>query len=44
MIDAEEDTLPRPSAQGLGMLHDYIEGVRKYQAFLKTTAEVTLKL
>ena len=22
LIDAEEDTLPRPSAQGLGMLHD----------------------
>lgn len=39
LIDAEEDTLPRPSAQGLGMLHDYIEGVRKYQTFLKTTAE-----
>ncbi|WP_430514941.1 phosphoglucosamine mutase [Lactococcus lactis] len=39
LIDAEEDILPRPSAQGLGMLHDYIEGVRKYQAFLKTTAE-----
>lgn len=39
LIDAEEDTLPRPSAQGLGMLHDYIEGVRKYQAFLKTIAE-----
>lgn len=39
LIDAEEDTLPRPSAKGLGMLHDYIEGVRKYQAFLKTTAE-----
>lgn len=39
LIDAEEDTLPRPSAQGLGMLHDYIEGVHKYQAFLKTTAE-----
>lgn len=39
LIDVEEDTLPRPSAQGLGMLHDYIEGVRKYQAFLKTTAE-----
>lgn len=39
LIDAKEDTLPRPSAQGLGVLHDYIEGVRKYQAFLKTTAE-----
>ncbi|AYG01836.1 phosphoglucosamine mutase [Lactococcus allomyrinae] len=39
LIDAPEDTLPRPSAEGLGILHDYIEGVRKYQAFLKTTAE-----
>lgn len=39
LIDASEDTLPRPSAEGLGILHDYIEGVRKYQAFLKTTAE-----
>jgi len=39
LIDAKEDTLPRPSAAGLGMLHDYIEGVRKYQAFLKTTAD-----
>ncbi|RZI49804.1 phosphoglucosamine mutase [Lactococcus kimchii] len=39
LIDATEDKLPRPSAVGLGMLHDYTEGVRKYQAFLKTTAE-----
>ena len=39
LIDAKEDTLPRPSAAGLGILHDYIEGVRKYQAFLKTTAD-----
>jgi len=39
LIDAKEDTLPRPSDAGLGMLHDYIEGVRKYQAFLKTTAD-----
>ena len=39
LLDAVEDTLPRPSAEGLGVLHDYVEGVRKYQAFLKTTAE-----
>jgi len=39
LIDAEEDKLPRPSAEGLGILHDYNEAVRKYQAFLKTTAE-----
>lgn len=39
LIDAPEDTLPRPSAEGLGFLHDYVEGVRKYQAFLKSTAE-----
>lgn len=44
LIDAKEDTLPRPSAQGLGMLHDYIEGVRKYQAFLKQRLKVTLKV
>ncbi|GBG96027.1 phosphoglucosamine mutase [Lactococcus termiticola] len=39
LIDAEEDKLPRPSAEGLGFLSDYTEGVRKYQAFLKSTAE-----
>ncbi|MFC4651951.1 phosphoglucosamine mutase [Lactococcus nasutitermitis] len=39
LIDAKEDTLPRPSAQGLGTLHDYSEAVRKYQTFLKSTAE-----
>lgn len=39
LIDASEDHLPRPSAEGLGILHDYIEGVRKYQSFLKSTAD-----
>lgn len=39
LIDAPKDTLPRPSAAGLGILHDYIEGVRKYQSFLKSTAD-----
>ncbi|WP_413522946.1 phosphoglucosamine mutase [Lactococcus raffinolactis] len=39
LLDAESDTLPRPSAQGLGILHDYAEAVRKYDEFLKNTAE-----
>lgn len=39
LLDAESDTLPRPSAQGLGILHDYPEAVRKYDEFLKNTAE-----
>lgn len=39
LLDAAEDQLPRPSAEGLGTLHDYSEAVRKYQTFLKETAE-----
>ena len=39
LLDDESDTLPRPSAQGLGILHDYAEAVRKYDEFLKNTAE-----
>ena len=39
LLDAESDTLPRPSAQGLGILHDYAEAVRKYDELLKNTAE-----
>lgn len=39
LLDAERDTLPRPSAQGLGILHNYSEAVRKYDEFLKNTAE-----
>ena len=31
------DTLPRPSAEGLGTLVDYPEGLRKYEKFLVTT-------
>ncbi len=37
LLDAEEDTLPRPSAQGLGTVVDYPEGLRKYEAFLVST-------
>lgn len=37
LLDAPEDTLPRPSAEGLGTLVDYSEGLRKYEKFLVTT-------
>ncbi|MTB65167.1 phosphoglucosamine mutase [Streptococcus sp. zg-86] len=37
LLDAEEDILPRPSAQGLGDVVDYPEGLRKYQEFLVST-------
>ncbi|EGJ27193.1 phosphoglucosamine mutase [Streptococcus porcinus] len=37
LLDAQEDTLPRPSAQGLGTLVDYPEGLRKYEKFLVST-------
>ncbi|MGU8055617.1 phosphoglucosamine mutase [Streptococcus suis] len=37
LLDAEEDTLPRPSAQGLGDVVDYPEGLRKYESFLVST-------
>ena len=37
LLDAAEDTLPRPSAEGLGTLVDYPEGLRKYEKFLVTT-------
>lgn len=34
LLDDSEDKLPRPSAQGLGNLVDYPEGLRKYEKFL----------
>ncbi|RRR42923.1 phosphoglucosamine mutase [Streptococcus suis] len=37
LLDAEEDTLPRSSAQGLGDVVEYPEGLRKYQQFLVST-------
>lgn len=37
LLDASEDTLPRPSADGLGTLVDYPEGLRKYEKFLVST-------
>ena len=37
LLDAAEDTLPRPSAQALGTVMEYPEGLRKYQEFLVST-------
>ncbi|OCM31701.1 phosphoglucosamine mutase [Streptococcus agalactiae] len=37
LLDAKEDALPRPSAQGLGTLVDYPEGLRKYEKFMEST-------
>lgn len=37
LLDAAEDTLLRPSAQGLGDVVEYPEGLRKYQQFLVST-------
>ena len=37
LLDAAGDTLPRPSAQGLGTVMEYPEGLRKYQEFLVST-------
>lgn len=37
LIDADEDTLPRPSAEGLGVVTDFHEGSSKYLQFIKNT-------
>ena len=37
LLDASEDTLPRPSAEGLGTVVDYPEGLREYEAYLVST-------
>lgn len=37
LLDAEEDTLPRPSAQGLGTVSEFPEGLLKYSKFLEQT-------
>ncbi|MDF7672403.1 phosphoglucosamine mutase [Lactobacillus sp. ESL0701] len=37
LIDAKEDTLPRPSAQGLGTVTDFHEGSSKYLQFIENT-------
>lgn len=37
LLDSEEDTLPRPSAEGLGTVDEFHEGIIKYIQFLQTT-------
>src|SRR5699024_6145277 len=37
LLDDEEDTLPRPSAQGLGTVSEFPEGLLKYSKFLEQT-------
>ena len=37
LLDAPEDTLPRPSAEGLGTVEEFPEGLLKYSQFLEQT-------
>lgn len=37
LIDAKEDNLPRPSAEGLGTVTDFHEGSAKYLQFIENT-------
>ena len=37
LLDRETDTLPRPSAHGLGLISEYHEGALKYVQFLEQT-------
>lgn len=39
LLDASEDNLPRPSAEGLGTVVDYPEGVLKYSQFLEQSID-----
>lgn len=42
LLDVDEDTLPRPSDKGLGMVTDYHEGALKYTSFLEQTVSTDL--
>ncbi|GFZ27147.1 phosphoglucosamine mutase [Lactobacillus corticis] len=42
LIDAPQDNLPRPSAEGLGTITDFHEGASKYLQFLENTVPVEL--
>ena len=39
LLDAEEDTLPRPSTDALGTVDEYLEGTLKYSQFLQNTVD-----
>ena len=43
LLDAEEDILPRPAADGLGIVDDYKEGALKYTSFLEQTISTDLE-
>ncbi|MGX7058818.1 phosphoglucosamine mutase [Vagococcus humatus] len=43
LLDGTEDKLPRPSAEGLGMLDDFPEGLIKYSQFLTETVTHNLE-
>lgn len=40
LLDAEEDTLPRPVGADLGAVSDYFEGGQKYIQYLKQTVDM----
>ena len=42
LLDAPEDTLPRPAAEGLGTISDFKEGTAKYLEYLQTTIPSSL--
>ena len=42
LLDSPEDTLPRPSANGLGVASNYPEGALKYMSFLQKTIPTDL--
>ena len=39
LLDMEEDQLPRPIAENIGRINDYLEGGQKYIQYLKQTAD-----
>lgn len=43
LLDATEDTLPRPSADGLGHAELYLEGGLKYTEFIRSTVQTTFE-
>lgn len=38
LLDSEEDNLPRPTGEDVGVANDYFEGAQKYLSYLKDTA------
>ena len=39
LLDAKEDTLPRPATDALGTVDEYLEGTLKYSQFLQNTVD-----